>query len=209
MTPLDRIASAEAALLASVAAERAARCAAILRPAEAAAQARLASATARIRSDLRAAMRAELGRLRRECAQARAACERQARERAQRLAALAAAEGLALLRENLLRRWRDSAQRSAWVRAAVRRAAARLPHTAWRILHAPPLAPDELQALRQICADAGVGECQVEAANAMAAGLEIHAGPACLDASVDGLLVDRDEWAGRLLHLWSAACVPR
>lgn len=201
----DATAEALAGLLAVVAADRAARCREILAPAEAAAAALLAEAMRATRCELRRVLHEERARLRAQLDAARAELDAARRRREQRLAQAAVDAGWALLAPALERCWQEPDCRRRWIAAALAVALARLPPTGWRLRHPPGLAPAEAAALLAELAAAGVADAQCVAAVDLAAGLEIRAGDACLDATADGLLADRAAVAGRLLHLWAAA----
>jgi hypothetical protein len=201
----DATADALAGLLAVIAADRAARCRDILAPAEAAAAARLAEALRATRTELRQALKNERRRLQAQLDAARAELDAARRRRDQRLAQAVVDAGWALLVPALVRCWQEPACRRRWIAAALAAARARLPPADWRIRHPPGLAPAEAAMLLAELAAAGVAGAQCEAAVDLAAGLEIRAGDACLDASAAGLLADRAAVAGRLLYWWERA----
>lgn len=201
---MNATADALAALLAAVAAEREARCRALLAPAEAAAATLLAEAAVSIRRDLRRALREDRARRRAQRDAARAELDAALRLRRQRLAQAAVDEGWARLPAALLRCWQEAPCRARWIAAALDAARARLPPAGWCIRHPPALAPAEAAALRGDAAALGVAEAYCAADPEIAAGIAIVAGDARLDASVAGLLADRATVAGRLLYLWEA-----
>lgn len=205
MSPDQNTADALAALLAVIDADRAARCREILAPAEAAAAALLAEATRETRRALRQALRADGRRRRAQLDAARAKVEAAHRQHRQRLAQAAVDEGWALLAPALERCWQAPDGRRQWIAAALAVAQARLPPSGWQVRHPPSLAPDEVADLLADLAAAGVAEARCESAVDLAAGLEIHAGNTCLDATAAGLLAERAAVAGRLLHFWETA----
>lgn len=201
----DATAEALAGLLAAIAADRAARCREILAPAETGAAALLADAARATRAALRQALREEGARQRAQLDTARAELDAALRRREQRLALAAVDAGWAQLTPALERCWQEAACRRRWIAAALAVALARLPPAGWRLRHAPGLDPAEAAALLAELVTAGVADAQCVAAVDLAAGLEIRAGDACLDATANGLLAERAAVAGRLLQLWAEA----
>ncbi|QRJ62260.1 hypothetical protein [Azospira restricta] len=201
----DAITRARARLLAAIAADRDARCRAILEPAAAAAEALLAAALADARRELRRALVAERTRLAGERAAAAARRDAAGRSRAQRLALGAVAAGLDRLAPALQRRWDDAATRRRWVAAACRIARQRLPAAGWQLRHPAAVAAAEVADWLRGLAAAGVADVRCEAAAEIAAGIEIRVGDACLDATAAGLAGDPAAVAGRLLQLWEEA----
>ncbi|MBD5805251.1 hypothetical protein AZOA_47010 [Azoarcus sp. Aa7] len=208
MNGADATARARAALLEVVAADRDARCRAILAPAEAEAAARLAAALQATRRGLRRALAGEREALRAQVNAALAQRDAALRQRHQRLAQAAVDEGWALLASALCRRWQEPQTRQCWIAAALDVARARLPPGGWSIRHPPGMAPAETAAMQQALAAQGVSDARCEAAAGIAAGIEIRVGDACLDATVDGLLADRAAVAGRLVHFWEETPAP-
>lgn len=204
----DALVRARAALLEVVAADREARCRAILAPADAAAAARVEAGLRAIRRGLRQALADERAALRARLDVALAQCDAARRQRHQRLAQAAADEGWTLLASALCRRWQRPESRQRWIAAALEVAGTRLPPGGWCIRHPPGLAAVEAAAMQQALAAQGVADARCEAAADIAAGIEIRVGDACLDATVDGLLADRVAVAGRLVLLWEAAPIP-
>lgn len=202
MSADDDTAAALASLLAVVAADREARCREILAPAEAQAAARLAEAQAAARRGLRRALVEERRRLHMDLVAARARRDAAQRARRQRLALAAADEGWALLEPALVRRWRAPETRRRWIAAALAEARRRLPPGGWRLRHGPGLTPEEVAALLRQLAAQGIADARCELDEGIAAGIEVRAGDACLDATVAGLLADRAAVVGRLLHWW-------
>ncbi|MBI2305862.1 MAG: hypothetical protein HYU78_01035 [Rhodocyclales bacterium] len=189
-------------LLAAIAADRDARCRAILDPADAESRALLASALAATRRRLRQALAGERERLRAERAAACARRDAARRERGQRLAQLAVEAGLARLVPALQRRWADAATRRRWVDEVFRLARERLPPAGWCVRHPADLPAAEAQSWQRELTAAGIAGVCCEAAAGIEAGVEIRVGNACLDATAAGLAADRATVAGRLLQLW-------
>jgi hypothetical protein len=96
--------------------------------------------------------------------------------------------------------WRQGAARAAWVAQVLTSALARLPHGAWRIVHAPDWPAAERDALAQrLAAESGLAPA-FEADAAIDAGLRIVSGGNVIDGTRDGLLADRTELEARLLR---------
>lgn len=198
-------ANALARLLEVVAADRDARCRALVEPAASAASALLADALTDVRCQLRQALAAERARLAAERAAAAARRDAAVRYRAQRLAQCAVDAGLARLAPALQRRWDEAATRQRWVAEAFRIARQRLPATGWCVRHPAGVAAAETAAWLRELADAGVADACCEVATEISAGIEIRVGDACLDATAACLAADRAAVAGRLLQLWEEA----
>jgi len=92
------------------------------------------------------------------------------------------------LRAAILSRWQQPETRRDWIDALVRKAAASLLDSTWTIEH-----PGDWPQAEQSDLHSRLREVSVSFAPqvAMAAGLRICAGGACVDGSVDGLLKDR------------------
>jgi hypothetical protein len=188
----------KAALLALVEEDRRRQRAALLEAADAQAAALRAQARAQAKSRTREAL--DAARERRDAALAAAQARRQTRERLARQGRASAALGAAwaALPGELLRRWQDPAARGAWLAHAMARAARELdgPGAHWRLRHAPGPTAGELAAAT--AAAPAVVDCTVDPA--LRAGLRIARDGNVLDASVDGLLSDRDAVASAVLR---------
>jgi vacuolar-type H+-ATPase subunit H len=172
---------------------------AILAQARAEARRIVAEARAEVRQrghqdvqELRQWMRREIGR-------AEAAFETaKRRHRSKRDAALLEA-GWGRLREALAARWRDPAGRRAWVEMLLREARASLPKTAWDIPHPrdwPEAERGELA--RRLERELGHPP-RFHPSPDCSAGLKLCAGGACLDGTLEGILLDRPAIEARLL----------
>lgn len=186
-------------LLTVVASDRQARCQAILDHADAETATLLAGARADARRRLRAAAQAERRRGQRLLADAQTRLQTAQRQRNQRLAVLALAEGMSLLEAALQARWQDAETRRRWLALATERAACLAPHD-WLLRHPPELPDHERDELLAQAAALGVRGARCEATADIAAGLEIRAGDTRLDATTAGLLADHPAVEGRLLH---------
>lgn len=208
MSGADSIAQARDGLLAVIAADREARCRAILAPAEEAAATRVAAAVRAARSALRRGLVSERAAMHAQLDSARAQQDAAVRERHQRIVLAVVAEGWPLLVAALALRWGASHSRERWIAEALDAACARLPPRDWCIRHPPGLSDADAEAMGRRLAAQGIVEVRCEAAAEIAAGIEIRAGAACLDATAAGLLADRAAVAGRLVQLWEAAAAP-
>lgn len=207
------------ALLDLVEAERARQCAQVRAQAEAAAQAQRASSRAEARARVRAAFAEERARATARLAAAHADLRTRQRAQAQRRLEALLALAWQRLPAALSARWVDPVARSAWVQAALERAARVMPRPTanepWQVAHAPPpLTPDAATAAAAAAAALGPrpGSGGVLPAFApdprIAAGLRISAGGNVLDATLAGLLADRAEIGGRLVGLLASAQGP-
>ena len=96
-----------------------------------------------------------------------------------------------LLHEALLHRWRDAMMRGRWVEDVVEQAASVLIDHHWIIEHPIDWPAEERLALQQLLEQRSERALHFEGQPAIAAGLRICAGGACVDGSVDGLLRER------------------
>jgi hypothetical protein len=195
------VAGTELALLAVVDASRRKQIDAILGKADERARAVLKEAHERARRAVRTALLE--ARVRTEervlTLQARVATARRLNEQ-QRAARILAAEWSSLP-ETMAQRWRNPASRRRWAEHAARSALDRLPLEQWRIAHPVDWPEPERTALAVFPA-AGPGAPPVFFADAsIKAGLRINAGHNVVDATLDGLLADRDAIGALLLNL--------
>ncbi len=137
--------------------------------------------------------------MRREIGRAEAAFETAKRRHRSRCDAALLEAGWGRLREALAARWRDPAGRRAWVEMLLRDALARLPKTAWDITHPPDWPEAERTALTQRLQGALGHPPRFHPSPDSSAGLKLCAGGACLDGTLEGMLLDRHGIEGRLL----------
>lgn len=133
-------------------------------------------------------------------AAARATLQTRRRLHEQRHTAAWLALGWLQLPGALRARWRDYTSRRLWITAAVQSASRALPRGAWRIGHADGWAAAEQQALsQQLQHQLGTAPVfMVDAA--IEAGLRINASGNGIDATLVGLLADRNEIGAALLN---------
>lgn len=105
------------------------------------------------------------------------------------------------LRQRLAAQWTEPQARARWTATHLRRALAAVPHAAaWRIEHHPAWNAEQRAADIEALRAGGVTDVQLVADDGIAAGLRVISGHNVLDATIDGLLADRTQLEGRLLH---------
>lgn len=187
------------ALLELVESHRAAQCAGILSAAGQQAAAARTQARADARARVREAYGDEQARAQARVAAARAelATRRRLHEQAQAAAWLALA--WARLPPVLRSRWGDAAARRQWVDAALRDAQRVLAAGDWRIDHAPGWPDDERRSLAQRLQIDRRTTLEFAEHAGLGAGLRIVAGRNVVDATLAGLLADRESIGAGLL----------
>ena len=194
------------ALLDLVEADRERQCAQILGDADQRAAALRAQARTQALTRLRQAFE-EQRRLSHEhlaAAQARLATQRRlhAQQRNAALLHLAWQQ----LPGDLQARWQQPEARAGWVAHVVASATERLPHRAWRIVHAPGWPAEEQRSLAQSLARTFGEEPRFEADTSIAAGLKVVVDGNVIDGTLAGLLADRSTFDAQLLcHLEAAS----
>jgi hypothetical protein len=106
------------------------------------------------------------------------------------------------LRARLVARWDAAPTRAQWVRAYLQRALRSVPCTGggWCIQTHPAWSDDErARWLEQLRID-GVAQVAFETATTISAGFRVVSGNNILDATIEGLLADRTQLEGKLLH---------
>jgi len=201
----ETTAKALAELLALVEADRQRRCRAALAPAEAAARARFAQQAHVLRREHREALARQRAEREARLARARARVATAEHARQLRRAAMIVEEAWPLLQAALLERWRRPQSRRRWISSALALALARLPARGWIVRHPVDLPEPECSSMLAELAERGIAEVRCEKVQGIAAGLEIRVGEARLDATVGGLMADRQAILGRLVHEWASA----
>ena len=107
-----------------------------------------------------------------------------------------------LLQAELEQRWHDTETRRSWCEMLLGEAADRLPEERWTIEHPEDWSGGDTQWLAQAFAARDLPKPAFVADAEIAAGLRVRLGPACLDATLDGLLANRDAVGARLLAAW-------
>ncbi len=185
---IARIETETAQELARIEAEAAAGVAAILRAAHRRARDRVHREIEALRRQRAEALRHEAARL-----------DTARRQLRQREAGAEIDAGLPAVAAALEALWADTATRHAWVRAALRRARARLGPGDWTIEHPKGWPAEERRALAAEIAAATGRAPDFQADPALAAGLRIRAGSAWLDAGNGALLADTSAIGAALL----------
>ena len=106
------------------------------------------------------------------------------------------------LRARLVARWDAAPTRTEWVRAYLQRALRSVPCASggWRIQTHPAWNEGErAHWLEQLRID-GVAQVVFETASTISAGFRVVSGSNILDATIEGLLADRTQLEGKLLH---------
>ena len=188
------------ALLDLVEGERSTRSETILAEARSRAEMLVAQAHADARARVREACAEERQRAQERIAAARANLATRRRLHEQRRSTALLALGWQRLPPVLRERWRDAAGRRLWVDAVLAEAARVLPRAPWRIVHAPGWTEPEQ---RSVAAGSPAGAAS-QADAGIEAGLRIEAGGNVVDATLAGLLADRDEIGARLLRQMEA-----
>lgn len=187
------------ALLDMVESDREARCRALLDQARAETATLLAQARAQARAQMREAFADERQRARTRIAAAEAELQTRRREHAQRRVEALLVLAWQQLPGVLRQRWRDDAARARWVSMAFEAARAALPRDAWTVVHGPDWPAAERDALAARCREAVGGAPGFVVDERIDAGLRIGTGGSVVDATLAGLLADRDEIGGRLI----------
>jgi hypothetical protein len=106
------------------------------------------------------------------------------------------------LRARLVARWDAADTRAHWVRAYLKRALRAVPCSAegWRIETHPAWTEAERTYWTGQLRIDGVAAARFELAPAISAGFRVVSGNNVLDATLEGLLADRAQLEGRLLH---------
>jgi hypothetical protein len=191
------------ALLDLVQADRDRACAAIVGDATAQAAALVAKARADARRLVVRAFTDERARVQAELDAARAELQTRRRLHAQRQLEALLALAWQRLPQALQRRWADPAGRRAWIAQARAQARARLGSAGWTVqqgLDTPADEPEQWLGVTpppRFETDARIG-----------AGLRIVSGANVVDATLGGLLADRDEIGGRLVALLQEQVAP-
>lgn len=191
------------ALLDLVQADRDSACAAIVGEATTQAAALVAKARADARRLVAQAFADERARVQAELDAARADLQTRRRLHAQRQLDVLLALAWQRLPQALRRRWADPAGRRAWIAQAQAQARRLLGAVPWTVQHGADTPPDAPAAWNGIAPPP-----RFETDARIEAGLRIVAGANVVDATLDGLLADRDEIGGRLVGWLQAQVAP-
>ena len=105
------------------------------------------------------------------------------------------------LQAALLQRWQQPASRQQWCEALVNAAVTTLDGKAWTVEHPADWPMSEHDALLQLVNSLCGKMPRLQAKADISAGLRICAGGTCMDATIDGLLRDRERIDAELLAL--------
>jgi len=180
------------ALLQRVTDDRDRRCAALRAAAEAHAKQIVRSARAEARSNVHKAVIQERARMdlgmRQATARADIEVRRQERQKSRELLQ----QMWAAIAEVLEARWREPGLRRAWIDAAMSQAGELLSGRAWLIEAGLDWTEQERGELNERAGGRGAGTVEYSHHAELPAGLKIRAGSVCVDATVPGLLAQRD-----------------
>jgi hypothetical protein len=193
------------ALLDLVESDRAQRCAEVIEQARTQARSALAQARAQARAQMREVFAEERERAATRVAAAQADLQTRRRLALQHREEALLALAWQRLPAALQARWRDTALRQRWIEAALQAARTALPAGCWTISHAPDWPAGEAAAFAErVQSHAGQAPL-LRSDSAIPAGLRLAADGNAIDATLAGLLADRDEIGGRLIGLLDAA----
>jgi hypothetical protein len=190
-----------AALLELVEQYRQRRCAELLEPAHAEARQVIRAALAEARRRVHTAIVEERKRRASEVGAVEAALATERRLSQQRHAVALLDAAWRELRARLVARWDAAPTRAQWIRAYLRRALRAVPSTGgWRIQTHRAWSEDERTYWTEQLRIDGVTPVTFETSDAISAGFRVISGNNVLDATLEGLLADRAQLEGRLLH---------
>lgn len=107
-----------------------------------------------------------------------------------------------LFRAELEERWRVEESRRSWCEMLLGEAADRLPGDRWTIEHPVDWSRSDAQWLEQAFAARELPKPEFVEGADIVAGLRVRLGAACLDATLDGLMANRDAVEAHLLAAW-------
>jgi hypothetical protein len=190
------------ALLALVEQYKARRFAELLEPVRVEAREALRSALADGRRRVSTAIAEERKRRTLEVGAVEAALATDRRLAAQRHAVHLLGGAWGDLRARLVARWAAAPTRTQWIESHLRRAARAVPTgtNGWRIEYHPAWSEPERMRQHELLRAQGVAPVQFDEDPGIAAGFRIVGGHNVLDATLEGLLADRTQLEGRLLH---------
>lgn len=152
------------------------------------------------RQQLRSALAPERDRLAAVVAESEAKLVTCRRLREQRRLAEVLKQAWPRMVQALVERWGTPAGRSTWVRQHLAVALQVMPGGAWKIQHPQHWPAEERERALQWLKARGIEGVELAADLQMQAGIRVASGPNLLDASLEGLLADRSQIEGHLLH---------
>lgn len=198
-----------AALLELVEQYRVRRCGELLRPAHAESRSTRRAALAEARRRVHTAIIEERKRYGAEVGAIEAGLATDRRLADQRHAVRLLGNAWRELRTRLVRRWDDPDSRKQWIEAHLWRALRTLPADSdgWRIEAHPALTGIERSRIADHLRIEGIAPVRFELSPAITGGFRVISGHNTLDATIEGLLADRIQLEGRLLHHLQAELV--
>lgn len=184
---------------------RASHCRSLFEKAAEDSRAILKAAHIRARQDLRTMLAPEQERLAAEIAAAESKLITLRRLDAQKHVAGILRQAWPRLTQALRARWDTPPERAAWVAHHFAVTLKALPAKAWIVQHPVDWPAMEREWANRWLQAHGIEDACFEADVKMSAGIRIVCGLNVLDASLDGLLADRAQIEGRLLHYLAAA----
>jgi len=165
-------------------------------------------ARAEARKNLHEAVGRERARIAQGLRQAEARAELESRWRAQRETHTLLRhmwEGIAAALEA---RWDAKAERRAWISAAIEEATVLLGGREWCIDYGGDVSPEERERGERFARSRGARDVQWRPEPQLRAGLRIRAPGACLDATIEGLLVQRADVEAAFLSEYQTVGAP-
>ena len=191
--PASALALQVEALLQRVTRDSEQRCTALRVAADLQARQITAAARGEALANVRTAIAQERSRIEQELRQAEASADLEARRHEQRQSQALLTAMWSEIAAALETRWRNPTQRRAWLDAALAEAGALLAGRAWSIEHGAGLPDAERGELELLARLHGSGAVAWRLDASAQAGVLIRAERVCIDATVPGLLVQRDE----------------
>ena len=111
-------------------------------------------------------------------------------------------EAMPLLTAELENRWREEAARRSWCEMLIDEATERLPRERWTVEHPGDWSGRDTEWLEQAFAARKFPAPELREDGDIVAGLRIRLGPACLDATLAGLMANRHAVEAHLLAAW-------
>jgi vacuolar-type H+-ATPase subunit E/Vma4 len=168
------------------------RCAVLRAAAESQAMQIVRSALAQARTSVRNAVIQERARMELGMRQATARADLEVRRQELKKSRELLEQMWAAIADALESRWREPALKRAWIDAVMSQAGALLSGRAWLIEAGSDWTEQERGELTDRARGRGAGKVEYSLHAAMPAGLKIHAGGVSVDATVPGLLAQRD-----------------
>jgi hypothetical protein len=108
-------------------------------------------------------------------------------------------DAMPMLRAELEQRWRNAASRRSWCEMLLGEAVDKLPVDRWTVDHPGDWSEDDTRWIGKLFAARELPEPELYEDSGIVAGLRVRCGPACLDATLAGLMASRQAVEARLL----------